>query len=418
MSPNPRQSIGHFSKLCNETIEDGVDATPLTRRWPISKMVSVQPVISGLSPTMLSTTVVCTIAAVLLGVIFSRPQMQAFRPLISNVRLEAPIWLPGFKCVRHSPESKVTVETIRLLEMEIVKRGAEFARFGRPVEDLADFRSVTDGDVVEELVLDEVREEDGDPKAMSDGSSEVLPRVHVVENLRWEHHQVSSEEFDYHTSHEVVDTCRTPVSDASSVQTVLHPALVEYCDRLGEIEILRERQDNREFEYQEEQAKRPMTEAWYRRLFRASRENLKRQLAEAEEAVQIAYDTCLKSGLNPNGLMPKETEYPPTVQLDAKDRLQSLRRHLNDLDVLEASTALGDLDYYKDERKWIANEIKEAEADLAKLTEADLVMLTETTDASFADARIHTWLAQVAESSTHSYSYIRREATGECSRNA
>ena len=320
MSTNPRQSIGQFSKFCNETIEDGVDATPLPRRWLTSPMVFLQPVVLGLPPAILSTTVVCTIAAVLLGVIFSRPQMRVFPPFISNVRLEVPIYLPGFKCVRHVSGPKVTAETIRLLEMEIAKRGAEFARFDRPVEDLVDFCSVSDGDFDEGLIMEEVQQEDADSKRTSDDSGEILPKVHMVENLRWEHRQVSSEEFDYHTSDEVLDTRRTPVTDASSVP---HSAIADYYDRRGDVAVFRERLQELDFYHAEDLIQRqilrdrgdeiePVTDSEFEYNFAARREELTRQLADARKAVQVAYGTCVNSVMICRGHQCQEPSYPPS----------------------------------------------------------------------------------------------------------
>jgi hypothetical protein len=341
---NPRQSIGHFSKFCNETIEDGVDATPLTRRWPTSQVVFMQPVMSGLSPAMLSTTVFCTIAAVLLGIIFSRPQMQAFPPFISNVRLEAPICLPESTCIRHVPGSKVG-ETIRLLEEEIAREGAENASISRPVEDPAASSSVTDGDIVEELVWKEVKQEDADSEVTSDGGSEILPRVHMIENLRWELRHVSSEEIDYHTSDKILDTRRRSASDESA-SSDLNPAVADYFDRKGEVSILCDCMLDLQIMYREEQEKRevlgrlgrhiPMKHDEFERAIAAKRKEVERQYNTAAEAFRVAYDTCVKLGLDPDSFGAKnKSDNPSSPRLGARDRLRVLRRQLDQLDKLE-----------------------------------------------------------------------------------
>ena len=394
MSTNPRQSIGQFSKFCNETIEDGVDATPLPRRWLTSRMVFVQPVVLGLPPAILSTTVVCTIAAVLLGVIFSRPQMRVFPPFISNVRLEVPTYLPGFKCVRHVSGPKVTAETIRLLEMEIAKRGAEFARFDRPVEDLVDFCSVSDRDFDEGLIVEEVQQEDADSKVPSDGSSEVLPRVHMDENLRGEHPQVSSEEFDYHTFDEILDTRRMSVSDASSV---IPPALADYYARRGDAAIFRERLIELNLTRQEGLIKRelsrdrgdevePVTDAEFEHEFAARREESTRQIAAAEEAAEVAYDTCVKYGVYPDS-MRAETLLTSQHILDLDEPLRSLYLQLDKLDKLEEKSVRDNTEDHENQRKRILKAIEEAEAEIPRKV--------EEVDTATAGARIKAWLASL-----------------------
>lgn len=180
------QSIGYFSNYCNSTIEVGIETTPLLRRIvKRATRITTSGLLSEMSPLVLAGTVFCSITAVLLGLIFTRPRMQPFATLISNVRLELTKWIPGVRCIRCAPGSRVTAETLLLLEEELCKKQKELFGTSHWTGDLADYIILSEytEEFNGEWLCDGSVEEDPGPSVLSSASEEMLPKVQMAESL-------------------------------------------------------------------------------------------------------------------------------------------------------------------------------------------------------------------------------------------
>ena len=256
---NDPQSIGRYSKYCNRTIEHGVDPTPLFRRWLSTTKASVEYHTLVISPISFTTAVVCTTAGVLLGMVFSRPRSQPFRPLISNVRMEALSWLYDCKDKKKSSEAYVAVETIRLLEAEVEEDDKDFVGTGALAENVSKKRlrwlmqdneawqiserrsdiqipGFVEGDFAvsnmpidakdgldEVSIIDGIEEDDGQSAASSDDSNDMLPSVRLAQDQPRSPQRVRFTDEVLKTS-SITGRSRSPISYPSGLELeVWHP---------------------------------------------------------------------------------------------------------------------------------------------------------------------------------------------------
>ena len=175
------QSIGQFSKFCNKTIKDGVAPVPVFKRWIPEENIQLHVGLLHASPIMLVAMIALTVAAIIGGIIFSRPQMQPFPPATSSVRLEpeakpnSPVYSP------YAPTLTIVSDAIRAIEAQVnlMNRNIRRHRFAIDVEPYHVGLDRTFDELNGETggIGDWVEWENDDARTDSAESDELLPKV-------------------------------------------------------------------------------------------------------------------------------------------------------------------------------------------------------------------------------------------------
>ena len=79
-------AVDIFSTYCNETISAGVKRPPIVRRTMQSSLLSAAST-GGYQSLTIAWVCVVTVAAGVYAIVYSRPQMRPFRPVVSAVRI-------------------------------------------------------------------------------------------------------------------------------------------------------------------------------------------------------------------------------------------------------------------------------------------------------------------------------------------
>ena len=145
---------------------------PILRRWSEILETPVYHLTSGISPVTLANITVWTAAALVLGMIYTRPRTRPFAPIISNVRVDVAILKDMLKSAGLIPGPKFTVGTLQLLEEELDEKCREVSRVYKPDQRSIGLDSMsTDlGQLDEMLFLDEDDAQDEADEASSQGS--------------------------------------------------------------------------------------------------------------------------------------------------------------------------------------------------------------------------------------------------------
>ena len=176
------QSIGKFTKYCNETLDSGVTPAQLIKRL-LRPDESVED--AGLKvwfAISLAVTVTITLACIVTGAVLTRPRMQPFNPTISTVRMEPLIKLVVFGWSSHTPKSLISQDTMKVLDARIkdVKEAMETCGLPAGGRDIIhDSASGSKSDISSQLKVIEflMEEEPGTAGVKFMDESEELPQV-------------------------------------------------------------------------------------------------------------------------------------------------------------------------------------------------------------------------------------------------